>query len=74
LEFEDSRAVAVFYAQQEILEKEIETLEDVIKKVDAVTLKDIDRVVGEYFKEDGLNLAIIGNFSNRQSFEKLLKF
>lgn len=74
LEFEDSKAVSVFYAQQEILEEEIESLDEVIKKIDVVTLKDIEKVVKKYFKQDGLNLAIIGNFNNRQSFEKLLKF
>ena len=73
LELEDSRSVAAFYAQAELLEKQIETTEDLIKKIDKVSLKEIELVAKKYFKNETLNLAIIGNFTDRQKFEKLLK-
>jgi predicted Zn-dependent peptidase len=74
LELEDSRAVAALFAQSEILEGEIETPEELIKKIDKVTMEEVESVAKKYFKQDQLNLAIIGNFPDRQRFEKLLKF
>ena len=74
LELEDSRSVAGFFAQAEILEKKIETPEEIIAKIDKITVEDIEAVAQKYFKEKQLNLAIIGNFDDRQRFEKLLKF
>jgi predicted Zn-dependent peptidase len=74
LELEDSRSVAGFFAQAEILEKKIETPEEIIAKIDKITIDDVQTVAQKYFKENQLNLAIIGNFDDRQRFEKLLKF
>jgi predicted Zn-dependent peptidase len=74
LELEDSRSVAGYFAQAEILEKKIETPEEIIAKIDKITVEDVEAVAKKYFKEKQLNLAIIGNFDDRQRFEKLLKF
>lgn len=73
LGLEDSRAVAGYFAQAETLEKKIETPDVLLKNIDKVSLKDVETVAKKYFKEAGLNLAIIGNFPDRQRFEKLLK-
>ncbi len=73
LELEDSRSVAAFYASQELLDESIENPNDVMKRVDAVTLSEIERVAKKYIKNDTLNLAVIGNFENGSRFEKLLK-
>jgi predicted Zn-dependent peptidase len=73
LELEDSRSVAGFFAQAELLEKEIETPEEIIKKVDKVSLEEVERVAQKYFKKESLNLAVIGNFEDRQRFQNLLK-
>jgi predicted Zn-dependent peptidase len=73
LELEDSRAVAGFYAQQEILEKEIKQPKEVIERMEKVTLEEVVAVAKKYFVNSGLNLAIIGNFDSRQKFENLLK-
>jgi predicted Zn-dependent peptidase len=74
LELEDSRSVAGYFAQGEILESKIETPEEIIAKIDAITVGQVEAVAHKYFKENGLNLAIIGNFDDRQRFEKLLHF
>jgi predicted Zn-dependent peptidase len=74
LELEDSRSVASFYGQQELLEKEINNPIDVMAKIDAVTIDDIYRVGKTYIVNDTLNLAVIGNFDSSERFEKLLKF
>jgi len=73
LELEDSRSVAGFYAQQELLENTIENPNELLQKIDKISLEDVEKVAKKYFKKESLNLAIIGNFPNGQSFEKLLK-
>ncbi len=84
LELEDSRAVAGFYGSQEMLEKKIDTPEEVIAKTKSVSLEDVERVAKRYFVNKGLNLAVIGNFPSPsadgegqlpdgQKFEKLLR-
>jgi predicted Zn-dependent peptidase len=73
LELEDSRSVAGFYANQELLEKKIENPDEIIAKVDQVTKEDVEAVGKEFFKESTLNLALIGNFEDRQKLESLLK-
>lgn len=73
LELEDSRFVAALYAQAELLEPTIETPEELLKIIDKITIKDVEDVAKKYFREETLNLAIIGNFEDGQRFEKLLK-
>jgi len=74
LELEDSRTVAAHYAQQEILEKKIKNPEEEITKIDKVSLEEVIEMGKKFFTPKTLNLAIIGNFEDRQKFEKLLKF
>jgi len=73
LELEDSRSVAGFFAQAELLEKHKETPEELIAKIDKVSLEDVEVAAQKYLKQATLNLAIIGNFEDRQRFENLLK-
>lgn len=73
LDLEDSRSVASMYAHEEILEKDIQNPDDLLAKVDAVTLADVERVAEKYIVESTLNLAAIGNFEDNKSFEELLK-
>lgn len=72
LEMEDSRSVAGFYASQELLEKRIDNLEDILVKIDKVSKEDILSVSAKYLKPEGMNLAVIGDFEDPSSFEKLL--
>lgn len=73
LDLEDSRSVASFYAHQEILEKKTRNPDELLEKLEKITLKDVEDMGKKYFKEKTLNLAVIGNFSDGQNFEKLLK-
>lgn len=73
LELEDSRAVAGLFGISEILENKVKTPEEIIAKIEAVTLEDLERVAKDIFKPEALNLAVIGPFDDRQRFEKLLK-
>lgn len=73
LELEDSRAVANFFASQELLEDEIESPEEIMEKIEKVTLADVIDAAKDYLAPERLNLAVIGNFEDRQRFEKLLQ-
>jgi predicted Zn-dependent peptidase len=66
LGLEDSFRNAAFYANQELLENKIETPEEVLARVDAVTGEDIQRVAKNIFLNNNLNLAIIGPFKEKE--------
>lgn len=72
LDLEDSRSVAGFYASQELLEKDIDNPDTVLAKIDKITAEDVKKVAKKYMVEKNLNMAIIGDFKDRQMFENLL--
>jgi predicted Zn-dependent peptidase len=74
LGLEASDALASFYGSQELLKNEIITIEEVFKKIDKVKSSDITRVARGIFRNDKLNLAIIGPFKNDKQFKEILKF
>jgi predicted Zn-dependent peptidase len=73
LDLEDSRSVAGFYAHQELLEDNVENPDEILAELEAVTVADVQSVGKEFFVNEGLNLALIGNFEDRQKIEELLK-
>ena len=68
LRMESSDAQASFYGTQELLKNEIISLEEVFKRIDKVTANDIMNVAKDIFKNDKLNLALIGPFKNKKDF------
>lgn len=73
LDLEDSRSVAGFYAHQELLDDEVMNPDQLIKIIDDVTKEQVEEVGREFFVDKGLNLALIGNFEDRQKLQDLLK-
>jgi predicted Zn-dependent peptidase len=73
LELEDTRSAAIMYASQEILQHELHNPHEIIEKIDKVTLEDVHRVAKEYLDTKLLSLAVIGNFEDKDRFEKLLR-
>jgi len=73
LGMESSDAQASFYANQELFENRILTLDRIFAKIEAVTINDIQRVAKDIFRAQKLNLALIGPFKDKAKFEKLLK-
>ena len=62
LSLESSDDIANFYGGQELLKKEIKTLEDKIKEIKKVTAEDIQKMAKIIFNNKNLNLAVIGPF------------
>ncbi|OGM92749.1 hypothetical protein A2333_02405 [Candidatus Wolfebacteria bacterium RIFOXYB2_FULL_49_7] len=74
LGLETSNQWAGFYGSQEALEKNMMSPEELIKKTQEVTAEQIQAVAKDIIKNEGLNLAIIGPFKDKERFEKLLTF
>lgn len=74
LSLESSDDIALFYGGQELLRKEIKDLDEKIKEIRNVNIKDIQNVAKEIFKNEKLNLALIGPFKDEDKFLKILKF
>lgn len=66
--------IANFYGGQELMKKEIKTLDEKIRDIQKVTANDIQKIAKIIFKNKNLNLAIIGPFENDSQFKKILKF
>ncbi|MCX6813781.1 MAG: hypothetical protein NT078_00935, partial [Candidatus Azambacteria bacterium] len=73
LSVETSDELASFYCFQEILKKEILKPEELIKKIQAVTVADILEVAQDIFRPEKLNLAVLGPFKDQKPFANLLK-
>ncbi|MEX0888080.1 MAG: insulinase family protein, partial [Patescibacteria group bacterium] len=72
LGLESTSGACSYFLGQEVLEKKIETPKEKLAKIDAVTAEDIQKVAQELFVDAGLNLALIGPFSDPNRFRKLL--
>lgn len=72
LELEDSRSVAGLFATTEVLENTVRTPEEIMKKIDEVTIEDVQKVARDIFKGETLNLAIIGPYKEEERFRKIL--
>jgi predicted Zn-dependent peptidase len=60
LRMEDSRSVAGWMGGQETLNGYIQTVEEVIEKIDEVTATDMAEIARELFREDKLRLSVVG--------------
>jgi predicted Zn-dependent peptidase len=74
LRMEESRAVSSFLGIQELLRDKVETVEEVLAKVSAVTREDIQRVANRVIQSENLVLAIVGPFDDASHFDAMLKF
>ncbi len=71
---ETSDDLASYYGQQELFFRKMITPKELIKKIEAVTAKDILNVAQDIMHNNSLNLAVIGPFEDKAQFEKILKF
>ena len=74
VQLEDSLAVADFYGKRKLLTGEVISPQEALARIDAVTHKDIERVVTDLLIPEKLNLAVVGSFDDKERFKKLLTF
>lgn len=72
LSLEDSFNKAFFYGRQKLLEGTTYTPEEIMKKIDAVTKDEIIAIAESLFKNENLNMTLIGPFEDKKEFESVL--
>lgn len=70
--FESSDEVASFYISQEINKEKIISMKEVLVKIEKVTTGDILRVARDVFKQEKINLAVIGPHRNERKLLKVI--
>lgn len=73
LGLEDTHSVCEFFGDQEILEGKMRTIKEIMAGIDAVTRDDVAKVASELFKNDRLNLVVVGPYDDPERFQNLLK-
>jgi predicted Zn-dependent peptidase len=74
LRMEDTRSVAGWTGGQEILTGNILTLEEVVAKIDSVTVPQLEETAGKVILEEDLRLAVVGPVEDEKTLESLLHF
>lgn len=72
LSLEDTYNVASMYGQKMLFENEVMSVEDYLKKIEAVTVEDIQNLAAEIFIPETRNFALIGPFKDEKVFRDLL--
>jgi predicted Zn-dependent peptidase len=72
LSLETTDEIAFYYGMQHVLKKEIKTPEEFMKAVSKITAKDVQTLARQIFKDENLNLAIIGPMENENEIVPLL--
>jgi predicted Zn-dependent peptidase len=72
LGLEDSESVAQFFGMKQLLHNKIETPEEVMEKLQAVNLEEVTAVAKRLIKPGQMRLAVIGPFTEKAKFEKVL--
>ena len=70
---ESTNFLAELFGTEFILDREIETFEQYLKKIDRVTAADVKKVAAELFQKNKFNLQVIGPFKDKTKFEKILQ-
>lgn len=73
LDQEDSAHVAELYLRQYVVSGKLLAPDQKIEMLRAVTLDDVNRVAGRIFAAENINLALIANEPQAESYRKLLK-
>ena len=73
LRMEETGAVAAWLGTGESLLPRILTVDEVIERLEAVTVDDLQRVAQAYVRPDLARLAVLGPFRSRLRFERMLR-
>lgn len=72
LRSESTNFLAEHFGIKFILDRELETFEEYLKKIDAVTIEDVIEVAKELFLKERYNLQVIGPFKSKAKFSSIL--
>ncbi len=71
LSLESTDDIANFYGGQELLKRETHSIERKANEIRKVTARQIQTLAKDIFKNENLNLALIGPFKEKRIFEKI---
>ncbi len=74
MSLESTNSVAAFFGNQELFRKELTSSEELLEKIDAVTVDEVREIAQEIIQNKGLNLAVIGPHKSREEIAKILTF
>ena len=74
LSMEDTRNVANWAGAQEMLLGKIQTVDEVISTINAITTGDLGRVAQQLFRTERLNAAVVGPVDDEETLHRLLRF
>lgn len=73
LRMEDTRGVALWMGVQELLLGRVYTVDEVVGRIEAVSVEEIGRVARSILLPERLNLAVVGPYRSDRRFRALLK-
>lgn len=73
LRSESTNFLAEHFAIKFVLDRKLETFEEYLEKIDAVTLEDIQQVAVDLFQPNNYNLQVIGPLKDAQKLKELLQ-
>ncbi|MFN4181280.1 MAG: M16 family metallopeptidase [Candidatus Paceibacteria bacterium] len=73
LDLESSDSIAHFHGLQDVLKKDIKTMDDKAREIYQVTSQEVLEVAKDIFKDKNMNLALIGPVKNKNPINKILK-
>ena len=71
LRMEDTRSVAMWQGGQELLLNRVSSVDEVVGRIESVTLEDVNRVARELVDERRMNLAVVGPFRDDGGFREV---
>lgn len=74
LGLETSNRLAEFYGVEEVVSKKLKSPLEIEKLIRAVTTRDVMDVAKDLFRDEKLNLAIVGNISDQKKIKEALTF
>ena len=74
LSLESTDDIANFFGGQELLKRELYNVEYKAQEIRRVTASQVQDLANNIFKNEGLNLALIGPFKENSKFLQILKF
>lgn len=73
LRMEDTRSVAGWMAGQELLNRYMRTVDEVVSIIDSIVPEDVQRVATDLFQTTKLSLALVGPYRRQKRLERILK-
>ncbi|MDP3996673.1 MAG: pitrilysin family protein [bacterium] len=74
LSLESSDSLADYYGYQEVLKKELKKPEEAVAEINAVNAGHVYDLAKDIFKNEKLNMAVIGPYEETKEFEDILHF